>query len=284
MLIFISCRNEHDFYDENGDKITTKNVNFDEFKNKINLQKDGMLFERIDELKKKGSLKRLTQNNFIQTIHTNEITYFELENGTISYTMRVTTNIPNDNAITNIVYFSLNDNELDFKVIRYFPTQNWLNQITTNNNALFEGTLEGYNSDEINLTNTNFQSRRADQCPIGLEPIWLCSNGNNHAPHAFGCIADSHSVIGFTTIWGDCAIGGGGGGGVTGGNSPNTDREFIPTKPITLSPIIESPCKQLRNSLKPENENVKKIVDSLKNYLNSPNERSVSTQKSQVNL
>lgn len=248
----LSCAIEDDKVIENGVKLETSDLTFENFKSKININQNNKLFEKFDITQRNISSFRLQQNNFIKIIHTKKITFFKTADGLQTFTMAVTTNIANDQAITNIVYY-LKNNKLNFKVIRYFPTQKWKNQNAIGSTIPYEGTLQGYNSNEINLSNT-IAAKQGTFCPVAYVPIWLCNAGYDHAP---GCYAGGNEIVGVRTIWGWCPepapVGGGGGDPPpatepapeppTGGTgNPVETPLIIPTKPVYPT---KPPCKIL---------------------------------------
>ena len=151
-------------------------------------------------------MQDLSTNDFIVTIHTQNIVYIALEDGTATYTMAATTNIENDLALTNIIYFLDEDEALDYKVIRYLPDDNWLEAYQTNPNILFQGTIEGYGSEEVDLSNANVAARNGDveMCPIGIEPIWICNANNEHYPGHPNCREGGNRIIGYRLLWEPC--------------------------------------------------------------------------------
>lgn len=250
----LSCAIEDEKVIENGVKLETSNLTLEDFKSKININQNNKLFEKFDITQRNISSFRLQQNNFIKIIHTKKITFFKTADGLQTFTMPVTTNIVNDQAITNIVYY-LKNNKLNFKVIRYFPTQKWKNQNAVGINIPYEGTLKGYNSNEINLSNT-IAAKQGTFCPVAYVPIWLCNAGFDHAP---GCYAGGNQIVGVRTIWGACPepepVGGSGGDPPpatepnpeppTGGTgNPVETPLIIPTKPI-ITNWVPTPCQAL---------------------------------------
>ncbi|NBL65512.1 hypothetical protein GV828_09900 [Flavobacterium sp. NST-5] len=278
MLFLAGCQAEEVVKDnhEHGEKVIAKNVDFSSFQNKVISQKSNLQFEKLDVLKNDAS-KHRESVGLIHTIFTNEIFYMEMENGMTTYTLKASTNLENDQAITNIVYFSQNGNDFDYKVIRYFPSENWLESYRNNPNTLFSGTIEGFNSTQVELTGVTYAKGGSMQCPIDHIPVWRCAAGNTHSIDDFisgRCEVGHNFIIGYNTIWGDCPNNGGGesSGGGNPGNNENPEQEIIeiPTKPVVFQSFFQTfynnslnfdQQQYLNNNSEPKAE--------IENYINS---------------
>ncbi|NBL63754.1 hypothetical protein GV828_00915 [Flavobacterium sp. NST-5] len=231
---------------EHGEKVIAKNVDFSSFQKKVASKKSNLQFEKIDVLKNDASKQRESVG-LIHTIFTNEIFYMEMENGMITYTLKASTNLENDQAITNIVYFSQNGNDFDYKVIRYFPSDNWLESYRNNPNTLFSGTIEGFNSTQVELSGVTYAKGGSMQCPIAQIPVWICAANNAHSfdDYVSGlCRVGENRIVAYNTVWGDCPNSGGGegsGGGNPGNNeNPGQDIIEIPTKPVVFQSFFQT--------------------------------------------
>ncbi|NBL65365.1 hypothetical protein GV828_09165, partial [Flavobacterium sp. NST-5] len=156
-------------------------------------------------------------------------------------------NLENDQAITNIVYFSQNGNDFDYKVIRYFPSDNWLESYRNNPNTLFSGTIEGFNSTQVELSGVTYAKGGSMQCPIAQIPVWICAANNAHSfdDYVSGvCRVGENRIVAYNTVWGDCPNSGGGegSGGGNPGNNGNPGQEIIeiPTKPVVFQSFFQT--------------------------------------------
>ena len=245
------------------------------------------LRERVTSLKRKNTAARLTSTIYNFSIEEEHVQIIIGDDYT-QYTFNVERENPTPNLLENYVCKIYTDGEV-FQYLMGYPYSIGQNGISY---QMQNSTIQVI-SDENIVVNTAGRG-----FPPGCVPEFLyevityeCINypctGDGHTIHQ-SCDCDGISCNRAytncswvtTAFYGGC----GGDGGFTppaGGGSTNPDTN-TPTDPVVTVPFEikpKLPCEQLKDNLKPENENIKNHIDTLMTLLNLPDERSISFKK-----
>ena len=219
----------------------------------------------------------------------------------ISYSFHINRNASNSNYFENLVV----------KVDSTTIPKAYIIKYVLKSNPIFISEHNAYTLDaqteitQINYNDTEAKIEYYDGCAVVT--LWCPYDGPHPATEK--CIKQDRGDLYWVRDTSGCVddldSGGGGsssnpidmtgGGGGTGGGGTTGEVETPPNdsgnnNPIVTAPVLEleeeneenegnDPCIDLKNKFKPQNENIKPIIDSLKQFINEPDERSVSFKR-----
>lgn len=306
---FIRCENDYietTHKSLNDNKIIVKHYKLSELKNQPNV------YNKINNLTSNNNYasKIINFGQYGFSIETEDIVYIE-DNGNYSYTFKINrdtiTNLlenlvlkPKDNGSFETYLFQYNFDEQD--------KQSYLNGTPIENkeqktNILLLDDIDSnifYKSGSQNQTEgvpgplpsgwcwemidyeVNIDYDAGTWEVIEYYQIVKCGGGGSSSGNGDGNNDGGWSGNGNTD--GGNQPGDGNTNGTSGSTSGNNDSETSPiiTTPVGLdgAPVFEqNPCKQLKALKKPDQENIKPIIDSLKTLVNEPVEYSTNFKK-----
>ncbi|HLO72807.1 MAG TPA: hypothetical protein VK164_02635 [Flavobacterium sp.] len=269
-------------------------------------QKFSKAYNKV-QAQKNNAAKTVMEEQYQFTIADKPVKIVQSENGT-TYTLLINRAIDDANTFENLVIKYENDGSINATIINYQPFYP-LNTMDYFTNSAFNGlqsvTPIVYN-DALVSTTGKISSDCYSVCTILCHD--LTESGPYSVPHPPGtyCTGNNVTIDCVVTCWGDNIGGEDTGNDIGtvdntsgGGTSSSTNSGNVSTppnncgncnNPIETIPVLElgeeeeviDPCTDLKNKFVSNRENIKPIIDSLKTFLNEPDERGVSFKVTRV--
>lgn len=221
-----------------------RNISFSEFKTKLSSydQKKGINGRSPDDL------SFILESNFVVAIDTTRVVEFEGD-GITTYTFNIETINENRESFTNLIYIE-NGDEFSYGLVRYTPSETWLNGIRRGEDIAFDGEINLIdtcgnvldNDAAIGKTSLGSDERGAIPCIFSVEPIiQACYGSSCPCTDGNGIIIGWNFTISCPNWQGGGSgssggtTGGGNGGGSGGGNGNGMN---LPTDPTAWAIMV----------------------------------------------
>lgn len=304
-MIIASCSLEEDYSNSNSYQNKVK-IMHKSFNDLLKDQKFSKAYNKV-QAQKNNAAKTVMEEQYQFTIADKPVKIVQSENGT-TYTLLINRTIDDANTFENLVIKYENDGSINATIINYQPFYplNTMNYFTgTAFNGLQSVTPIVYN-DALVSTTGKISSDCYSVCTILCHD--LTESGPYSVPHPPGssCTGNNVTIDCVVTCWGDNIGGEDAGNDIGtadntsgGGTDSSNNSGSVSTppnncgncnNPIETAPVLEldeeeeeiDPCTDLKNKFVSNRENIKPIIDSLKTFLNEPDERSVSFKITRV--